>query len=176
MKQTKPLLMMAGMLLWANHTFAIDVKDGVYQISTAQDLVEFSTTVVAAGNGGASAVLTKDIDMTDVAFEPIGSMDNQYTGSFDGQCHYVRNLNIDTPEKDKVGLFGVVANGATISNLIVDANSSISGHAFVGGIIGSTDGGGSITLKNKARRLLYPCRPWNATRQRSVRKKIQKPA
>ena len=30
---------------------------------------------------------------------------------------------------------------------------------------------GSITLKNKARRLLYPCRPWNATRQRSVRKK-----
>lgn len=148
MKQTKPLLMMAGMLLWANHTFAIDVKDGVYQISTAQDLVEFSTTVVAAGNGGASAVLTKDIDMTDVAFEPIGSMDNQYTGSFDGQCHYVRNLNIDTPEKDKVGLFGVVANGATISNLIVDANSSISGHAFVGGIIGSTDGGGSITLKN----------------------------
>lgn len=147
MKRTRTLLV-ASMLLLGGQAFAIDVKDGVYQIATAQDLVDFSQSIVASGNHTANAVMTEDIDMTGVEFSPIGSMDSKYAGHFDGQCHYVRNLTISTPDKDKVGLFGVVANGAYIANVILDANSSISGNAFVGGIVGSTDGSGSITLEN----------------------------
>lgn len=147
MKRTRTLLV-ASMLLLGGQAFAIDVKDGVYQIATAQDLVDFSQSIVASGNHTANAVMTEDIDMTGVEFSPIGSMDSKYAGHFDGQCHYVRNLTISTPDKDKVGLFGVVANGAYIANVILDASSSISGNAFVGGIVGSTDGSGSITLEN----------------------------
>lgn len=108
MKRTRTLLV-ASMLLLGGQAFAIDVKDGVYQIATAQDLVDFSQSIVASGNHTANAVMTEDIDMTGVEFSPIGSMDSKYAGHFDGQCHYVRHLTISTPDKDKVGLFGVVA-------------------------------------------------------------------
>ncbi|MCR5077994.1 MAG: hypothetical protein K6A82_08170 [Prevotella sp.] len=149
MKKKSLLLFMTGLLSWtAGTVFAISEKDGVYQIGTPQDLVEFSTNIVASGNGRAAAVLTSDIDMSGVGYTPIGSMTSTYSGTFDGQQHYIRNLTVNTPDADKVGLFGVVSDGATIKNLILDEGSSITGHSFVGGIVGSTEGGGSITLEN----------------------------
>ena len=47
--------------------------DGVYQIGNAQDLVEFSN-LVASGNGGINAVLTADIDMSGVTYQPAGTV------------------------------------------------------------------------------------------------------
>lgn len=143
------LVLMTGMLTWmGSPAFAVEAIDGVYQINNAQDLVAFSTDIVATGAGSANAVLNADIDMTGVTFTPIGSTAVQYTGTFDGQCHYIHNLVINLPNNDNVGLFGAVSNGATIKNVIVDANSSVSGRAYVGGIVGGTLGTGSITLEN----------------------------
>ena len=68
--------------------YALDEKDGVYQIGNAQDLEDFSN-LVASGNGGIHAVLTADIDMTGVEHLPIGTTSSAYRGTFDGQQHYL---------------------------------------------------------------------------------------
>ena len=136
------------MALFILPSMAIDQINGVYQIKTAQDLVDFSSNVVGSGNSKANALLTNDIDMAGITFSPIGNEQSKYAGTFDGGCHIIHNLTINTPEKSKVGLFGVVSDGAYIKNLIIDENSTISGNDYVGAFVGSTDGNGSITLEN----------------------------
>ena len=127
--------------------YALDEKDGVYQIGNAQDLEDFSN-LVASGNGGVHAVLTADIDMTGVEHLPIGTTSSAYRGTFDGQQHYIQNMTISLPEQEYVGLFGVLNDGAYIKNVIVDWSCSITGSAFVGGIAGGTNGGGTVTFEN----------------------------
>ena len=121
--------------------------NGVYQIGNAQDLVEFSN-LVASGNGGINAVLTADIDMTGVSYQPAGTVSSPYRGTFDGQQHFINNLTIDMPEVEYVGLFGVLNGGAYIKNVIIGQSCVITGSAFVGGIAGGTNGGGSVTFEN----------------------------
>jgi hypothetical protein len=145
-------LLFFGMLLsgaWhSGNMFALDQKDGIYQISTANDLVEFSQLVEQGTAQSAEACLTTDVDMSGVNFTPIGNQSTPFKGKFNGQCHYIRNLTINLSDKENVGLFGVLADGATITNLIVGEGSSISGSQFVGGIAGSTTGSGSVSLIN----------------------------
>ena len=87
---------------------ALEQKDGVYQITNADDLIDFSN-LVASGNGGINGVLTADIDMAEaIAFMPIGTVSSPYRGFFDGQEHYIMNLTLDLPEQEYVGLFGVL--------------------------------------------------------------------
>lgn len=127
---------------------ALDQVDGVYQIGTGADLLEFSNLV----NGGeitASAVLTADIDCSDITMVPIGNESNAYKGKFDGQGHRILNMNISSSDNYQ-GLFGVVNGGALIENLIVDATCSVSGGRFVGGVVAGSLGGGTgtVTIRN----------------------------
>lgn len=134
--------------LWSNEAQALEQKDGVYQIATAQDLVDFSA-IVAGGEQDANAVLTANIDMTPVeGFTPIGSVSTPYKGTFDGQEHIISNLYINLPEQEYVGLFGVLNNGAYIKNVVMDELCEINGKCFVGGIAGGTNGGGTVTFEN----------------------------
>ena len=134
--------------LWSNEAQALEQKDGVYQIATAQDLVDFSA-IVAGGEQAANAVLTANIDMTSVeGFTPIGSVSTPYKGTFDGQEHIISNLYINLPEQEYVGLFGVLNNGAYIKNVVMDELCEINGKCFVGGIAGGTNGGGTVTFEN----------------------------
>ena len=134
--------------LWSNEAQALEQKDGVYQIATAQDLVDFSA-IVAGGEQAASAVLTANIDMTPVeGFTPIGSVSTPYKGTFDGQEHFISNLYINLPEQEYVGLFGVLNNGAYIKNVVMDELCEINGKCFVGGIAGGTNGGGTVAFEN----------------------------
>ena len=133
--------------MFATGAMALEQKDGVYQISTPQDLVDFSA-VVAGGAQDANAVITADLDMTEVTdFTPIGSVSMPYKGTFDGQEHTISNLYINLPEQEYVGLFGVLNGGAYIKNIIMDALCEINGLRFVGGIAGGTNGGGSVTFE-----------------------------
>ena len=128
-----------------------------YEISTAEELYRFAQKV----NGGdydACAQLTKDIvlnenvlkaggSLNDGDFKqwtPIGSKDNQYTGTFDGNGHTISGLYVDSDAR-YIGLFGYIGNGATVKNVgIVD--SYINGSEFfsnvsVGAICGYNYGG-----------------------------------
>ena len=141
------LLACLACLTGSQKAFALDQVDGVYQIGSAQDLEAFSN-VVASGSNTANAVLTADIDMSGVDHQPIGSTSSIYKGTFDGQEHYIRNMVIELVDVEYVGLFGVVGDGAYIKNVIIDSGCSISGSAFVGGIAGGTNGGGTATFEN----------------------------
>lgn len=147
-KNLLSMLICAVGALWSTGAQALEQQDGVYQIATAQDLVDFSA-IVAGGEQTANAVLTANIDMTPVEdFTPIGSVAMPYKGTFDGQEHIISNLYINLPEQEYVGLFGVLNGGASIKNVVMDELCEINGKCFVGGIAGGTNGGGSVTFEN----------------------------
>ncbi|MCR5534780.1 MAG: hypothetical protein K6F47_06410 [Bacteroidaceae bacterium] len=111
--------------------------DGVYQISAAPQLVNFAS-IVNGGATDAKAVLTKDIDMTGVAWTPIGNSKKPYTGIFDGAGFTISKFSLATTAAD-AGLFGAIANGAIVKNFTIEGDID-SKHQFVG-LVGSTRGG-----------------------------------
>lgn len=109
---------------------AVDQVDGVYQIGTPQDLIDFAE-IVNSGIPAVDAVLLNDIDLRDLSYmPPIGTQHYpaslgpmlSYGGTFDGQGHIIYNLTIDREDIGaEYGLFGRL-QGATIKNLgIVNA-------------------------------------------------------
>ncbi|MBQ8453942.1 MAG: hypothetical protein IJ537_01175, partial [Bacteroidaceae bacterium] len=120
--------------------------DGAYEIDNMIKLNWFSH-IVNEGNATANAKLTADIEMeseNQYAYTPIGSTTYPYVGSFNGQGHSV-TLRINNPDYDYQGLFGVVTDGVSIEKVIV--KGYVIGKAYVGGIVGGTNGGSSNTKK-----------------------------
>ena len=121
--------------------------NNVYQISTPQELKEFSA-LVNGGEQDANAVLTADLKMSGITdYIPIGSVEKPYKGTFDGQEHIISDLFINLPEQEYVGLFGVLNGGAYIKNVIMDVLCEVNGLRFVGAIAGGTNGGGTVTFE-----------------------------
>ena len=81
--------------------------------------------------------LTKDIDASSSKFTPIGDSIHMFTGSFDGKNHTIKNLEIDEPNRDFVGFFGV-AEGAAIKDLKF-VNAKVTGSWNVGVLAGELD-------------------------------------
>jgi hypothetical protein len=86
----------------------------------------------AAANGG-------------MGWEPIGTAEEGFTGSFDGQGHEIRGLFIDRPDQDYVGLFARVSwtnpteNVGAIENIGV-VNARVTGYRRVGALVGENSG------------------------------------
>lgn len=118
--------------------------DGVYQISTPEELQSFANIVNGVGgfeqNGSAEAVLLNDIDMTEMAgWKPIGTVNTPFTGSFDGQGHCVTGFSLPYVSGSRMGLFGYVKN-ATIQNFNLSGDiTCISGASGVG-VVGWAEG------------------------------------
>jgi uncharacterized repeat protein (TIGR02543 family)/LPXTG-motif cell wall-anchored protein len=68
---------------------------------------------------------------------PIGTSSNYrgFTGNFNGKGHTIKNLKIDAPSQDYVGLFSHLFGGGSVTNLHLD-NVDIKGNNQVGGISG----------------------------------------
>lgn len=80
--------------------------------------------------------LSSNIDLSGIAWTPIGSTNNEFAGIFWGEGHTVSGINCHI-YADYAGLFGKVSG--TIDNLSVKGN--VSGYNYVGGICGaSVDG------------------------------------
>ena len=129
------LMCLAGLNAWA-----LDQKDGVYQIGTAADLAEFAN-VINTQNRFANAVLTADIDYTTQFVQIARATGNVYrqafAGVFDGQGH---KITVDIPAGDAEGdaaLFG--ANAGVIKNLVVDGKIAVP-KKYAGAIVGYNDG------------------------------------
>ena len=112
-----------------------------YQIGTKEDLNEFRD-IVNGLNGktrknSVCAILTADIDLENAEWTPISyeiEDSSSYSGTFDGNNHSIRNLNVNTPDATKgSGLFARIKN-ATISNLSV--YGTVVSKSYVGGIVG----------------------------------------
>ena len=161
MRRTYFLTLTALMCVWGVSAWALDKKDGVYQIGTGEDLVAFSQ-LVNGGENAANAVLTADIDMTaeSANFLPIGCESLIYSGTFDGRGHRIKNLSISLAQ-DCVGVFSMIQSPAVIKNFILDESCTIEGGGNYCGIIGQARGAkgpiymeklgmeGNITLSGK---------------------------
>ncbi len=134
MKQ-KLFLLLALPFCWAS-TWALDQVGGVYQIGTAQDLVDFAA-LVNDGTTGANAVLTTDIDLTGQTWTPIGNSTNKYAGTFDGQGYAITNFEY-TATSDNNGLFGYI-NNATVKNFSISGTLTSDGHTK-NGVVGCAVG------------------------------------
>jgi hypothetical protein len=100
---------------------------------------------------GETVVLANDIDLQGRPWTPIGNGDhaNRYEylfgGTFDGQGHSIKNMNVDYTEC--AGLFGRIC-GATIQNVTIDGFNLKSDH-YAGAIIGWAETGANpITVEN----------------------------
>ena len=134
-----------------------ELKDGFYQISTAEELLWFVFDV-NSGDTKANAALTNDIvinqdclervikllgiskadgDLT--VWQPIGTFEHAFAGIFDGQGHSISGLFINDKTLDNAGLFGAIASEAVVKNLGV-VDSYISGGKNVGAICGQSEG------------------------------------
>ncbi|OUS76552.1 hypothetical protein B1748_10640 [Paenibacillus sp. MY03] len=98
--------------------------------------------------------LGADIDASETAgwndgegFEPIGGNGNAastFTGTFDGAGHVIRNLTVNRPTTDFVGLFGIVGSGGIIRDVGL-VEGSITGNSAAGGLVGYGVTGSSIS-------------------------------
>lgn len=84
-----------------------------YVISSPVQLQDLSEFAASEPYSKAFYVLSEDLDMNGIAFKPIGSKNNTFLGSFDGQGHTIWNLNVNVSEY--AGLFGHVTG--TVKNL-----------------------------------------------------------
>lgn len=132
-----------GRVAWMDRKLGYNVPqlvDGVYQVGTAGELVAISS-LVRSGQTDICVALTADIDMTHggAAFQPIGDLDHQFGGTFDGQGHTISHLHLQGTSF--VGLFGVVQGGASIRNVMLDSTCTVSGNKYVGALIGAARAG-----------------------------------
>ncbi len=98
-------------------------------------------------------ILMNDIDSTTAGYmelassaanqgkgwRPIGTSDDPFTGSFDGQGYDISDMFINRPDESLVGLFGAVDVGGVIQNIRV-VNGDVTGEWAVGGLVGENWG------------------------------------
>ena len=129
------LLLLFACISGSVRVWALEPDDnGVYQIGTAQDLMDFAA-LVNNGQYGAKAVLTADITLIEPWTAPIGVITGDengavgpgaYAGTFDGQGHKISGFNAESTGLGHVGLFGD-ANGATIKNFSIEGALTVTG-------------------------------------------------
>ena len=128
----------------SSFSFLLQEVDGIYQIDSPADLIQFAGLV----NGGMNAVngvMTADINMEGLEekFTAMGintSADTYYAGTFDGQGHTL-NINLTTTDAN-YGLFRALSG--TVKNLHVSGTFTAN-HNRVGVIVGEIFGG---TIEN----------------------------
>lgn len=84
-------------------------------------------------------ILTTDIDLNNIAIEPIGNFTYPFTGCFIGNGYVIKNFTISTTERT-VGLFGKSTGRISslgIENMNYTSNSK---NCFYGGIVGINEG------------------------------------
>lgn len=138
-----------------------------YEIATADDLRAFASLVNGTDNKTAQpnawAVLAADIDLNPGAsydpttdqwtdkdgsaveegslneWTPIGSFNNTFTGTFDGNEKTISGLYINSTDRNETtGLFGYVGSGGKVTRLTVEGAVTVS--ADVGGVVGNNKG------------------------------------
>ena len=104
------------------------------EIRTVADLQNVSS------NLSTNYILMNDLDLGGMEWTPIGTEDNPFTGTFDGNGHVISNFKI-TGDVQIAGLFGY--NEGTIQNLGLESftvDVSRSRSVYAGGLVGYSKG------------------------------------
>lgn len=138
--------------LWGNVATSIVTLDTVLLpgSGTPTDpylIADYNALKVVGVNYNINAVyhLIADIDASpsraehgDSGFVPIGNIGKPFTGVFHGGGHVIRNLYINRPGIDYIGLFGYIS-GATLDSIGMIGNT-FSGYRYIGGVTGFNGG------------------------------------
>ncbi|MCL2718229.1 MAG: hypothetical protein FWE14_05560 [Lachnospiraceae bacterium] len=89
--------------------------------------------------------LIADIDLENIEWMPIGTTSSPFTGTFDGNGYTISNLNVNRPNLDFNGLFGL--NNGSIKNLKL-TDVTISGRSYTGSLAGRNNGAITGVLAN----------------------------
>ena len=111
-----------------------DATDSYYQITNENDLRWFAQTV-NSGNSAIKARLMNDITVDkNTQWTPIGTNDNRFKGTFDGNGKTITGLKCTDTSKNYVGLVGF-ADDATIQDVTVK-DSDFNGNNYIGAVCG----------------------------------------
>lgn len=172
MKKLFSILLALTLALGINAAFAesspyaggTGTAEDPYRIATAEQLLALSAAVndgSVNGYPGTCFVLTEDIDLTGVAWQPIGHLDieNQsnmsvmFMGVLDGQGHTISNMtfNSDYPVCG-VGVVGInlgEVKNLNVKNVSVSCTNDFS--MAIGGVVGYNMGGSvsNVTLSGE---------------------------
>ena len=131
MKKIISIIITISLLLASVPAFAISgtgTESNPYLISSANDIAKIHDDL----NGYYK--LTSNINMSGVAFEPIGNEnEGAFTGTIDGAGYTISNLNINLAENKYVGFIGYLEG--TVKNLNL-TNVDAFGYRYVGGLVG----------------------------------------
>ncbi len=109
-------------------------SDNVYELSTSDEMLWFANQVNTGTNNAIKGRLLNDIDLSQIAWTPIGTSGSvTYGGIFDGNNKTI-TLSAANESSNYIGLFGYVKS-ADIKDLTVAG--SVAGKSYVGGIAGS---------------------------------------
>jgi hypothetical protein len=122
-----------------------------YQVSTCQELQEMSPNHGSSGGLSDNYILISDIDCSSTqswnsgkGFDPVGA-GGGISGYFNGSGYTISGLHIDRPSEGEVALFGALDGGQVTNVSLVE--SSITGDALVGSLVGYVKGaGGNISF------------------------------
>lgn len=128
---------LSSILALADTNFDVDVilRDAYNEISTVAQLLDVNNKLFGKFK------LTKNIDLTGVEFKGIGSINNPFTGEFNGNGFTVSNAIVKTNGENRKGFFNATDAGAKITKLGVQ-NIKFNGLATnkgddIGGLVGS---------------------------------------
>lgn len=114
--------------------------DDPYLIASAQQLARVNDYL------SAHFKLIADIDLnvapynTGQGWKPIGSGDEPFAGSFDGNGRTIRGLYINRPAEDDIGLFAALGEDATLRGIRLE-DVRVKGKDRVGGLVGCNNWG-----------------------------------
>ncbi|HOV33374.1 MAG TPA: GLUG motif-containing protein [Candidatus Hydrogenedens sp.] len=132
--------------------------NGNYILETNLDLSGGQTTgELNSKISGLETYLSEgETEENNEGYEPIGTDEAPFTGTFNGNGHKITGLYINRPTSANVGLFGVLSATGRIEKLGVE-NYVIRGNEQVGGIVGKNLGviercysSGSVEATNNA--------------------------
>ena len=116
-------------------------NDGSYMVYNANGLMNIAE-LVNGGKTDINITLDTNIDLTGKDWTPIGTdYDNSYTGTFDGGGHTITGLTVTTNDQF-VGLFGSLGKAGTVKNVVMEGVQITNNHGsgYVGGVVGNSDG------------------------------------
>ena len=116
--------------------------DGWFEVSSGAELTWWSN--FAASHPESNVRLTADIDMDSYMerYIPVAL----FSGEFDGQGHTISNFVINN-SNNLNGVISTIVSGANIHDLVLDETCLIHSGSYAG-IIGSTEGSGTIYITN----------------------------
>ena len=108
-----------------------------YLIDEASDLATLSSACAGEGNAYSNKHYKQiaDIDLSKVAFSPIGSASVPFTGVYDGGNYSVSGIVIPSSNTAPCGMFGYTS-GATIKRVVLNGITNNGTGGEVGGVVG----------------------------------------